>query len=152
MSLAYLDTSWLVAVVLGEAGHERLERELARMDSVHAANLVEAEFRATLSREQIPFRTELLDGIGWVIPDRPLREEITRVLDRGHVRGADLWHLACALYLSPDPGELDYLTVDRRQGEIAAALGFRTTLPEVEAPDDDAADSGEPDQEPDGPS
>jgi len=42
----------------------------------------------------------------------------------GHLKGADLWHLACALVVSPDPGEITFLTLDRRQKEVARQAGF----------------------------
>ena len=44
----------------------------------------------------------------------------------GYVRGADLWHLACALYVAASPGELTFLTLDERQRTVAKALGFKT--------------------------
>lgn len=65
------------------------------------------------------------DAIAFVMPARSLLPEIARILDVGHLRGADLWHLACALFLSPDPTQLAFLTLDRRQAEVAATLGFR---------------------------
>ena len=46
------------------------------------------------------------------------------VFEAGYLRGADAWHLATALYLTPDPGELTFLTLDERQGDIASKLGF----------------------------
>lgn len=48
------------------------------------------------------------------------------VLGTGYLRGADLWHVATALYVSPDPSELAFVTVDTRQGTAAEALGFVT--------------------------
>ena len=57
---------------------------------------------------------------------RPLSEQIARVLEAGYVRGADCWHLATALYIAPDPGEIVFLTLDHRQRDIAKALGFAT--------------------------
>jgi hypothetical protein len=41
-------------------------------------------------------------------------------------RGADCWHLATALYLSPDPSALTFLTLDLAQRHVAKALGFQT--------------------------
>ena len=57
-------------------------------------------------------------------PNRPLRGEFERVLVEGSVKGADLWHLACALFLAPEPKDLTFLTLDKRQEEIARKLGF----------------------------
>jgi len=60
----------------------------------------------------------------WVHPNRPLSGEFERVTAEGYVKGAGLWHLACALFLAPDPKDLSFLTLDRRQEEIARKLGF----------------------------
>ena len=38
--------------------------------------------------------------------------------------GADAWHLACALFLDPDANELVFLTLDRRQRDVAKSIGF----------------------------
>ena len=35
-----------------------------------------------------------------MLPDRPLTHECTKALTAGYLRGADLWHVACALYLA----------------------------------------------------
>lgn len=59
-------------------------------------------------------------------PDRPLSSEITAVLEAGYLRGADLWHVAVALYHAEDPREVTFVTLDNRQRAVAAALGFRT--------------------------
>jgi hypothetical protein len=53
-----------------------------------------------------------------------LTDEISRVLSAGYLRGADLWHVACALYLEPEPDELVFLTLDASQKAVAAKLGF----------------------------
>ena len=124
MSVAYLDTSCLVAVAFGEPGHEALTAQLDRLDQLFSSNLLEAELRAVLRREGVEEGESLMDGLSWVLPDRPLTPEIEAVLGAGSVRGADAWHLACALYLSPDPGELEVLTLDPRQATVARALGF----------------------------
>lgn len=40
---------------------------------------------------------------------------------------ADLWHLACALFVEPQPLELVFLTLDKRQRAAARVLGFPTS-------------------------
>jgi hypothetical protein len=40
------------------------------------------------------------------------------------LKGADLWHLANALFLSPDAEDLSFLTLDTRQADVAGRLGF----------------------------
>lgn len=59
-----------------------------------------------------------------MLPDRPLSREITRVLSAGYLRGAGLWHLACAFSLVGNPRDISFLTPDVRQAEVAAQIGF----------------------------
>jgi len=121
---AYVDTSCFVAIAFGERGATALARRLAAFDELLASSLLEAELRAAFAREGIAGEPHALSAITWISPDRPLRPEIVRVLETGYVRGADCWHLATALYLAPDPGELTFLTLDVRQRGVAEALGF----------------------------
>lgn len=48
------------------------------------------------------------------------------MLAAGLVRGADCFHLAVALSLVANPRDLTFLTLDKRQRDVAAALGFQT--------------------------
>lgn len=48
------------------------------------------------------------------------------MLEQGYVRGADCWHLATALHLAGEPGRVVFLTLDRRQRDVALRLGFPT--------------------------
>jgi predicted nucleic acid-binding protein len=126
MRLAYIDTSCLVAITFGEAGATKVASRLERMDRLFASNLLEAELRSALARERLSAHPDgLLSGITWVYPNRPLSGEFERVMVGGYVKDADLWHLACALFLAPDPKDLAFLTLDKRQEEIARRLGFR---------------------------
>ena len=124
MSLAYVDSSLLVAIALEEEGWMALAERLYRFDVLFSANLLEAELKTVLAREGLADRPDLLADINWIYPDRPLSPEISRILARGLLKGADLWHLACALYFAEAPEELSFLTLDRRQGHAAQRLGF----------------------------
>ncbi len=125
MNLAYVDTSCLVAIGFDEPGGRRLARRLERYDRLFASNLLEAELRSALLREKVDDRaTELLSWITWVYANRPLSQELRLVSTVGYLRGADMWHLAHALFLAPDGKNLDFLTLDLRQREVSAALGF----------------------------
>lgn len=126
MSVVYLDTSALVALAFGERGAKSIARMLKSAEVVHSSNLLEAEFRAVLVREEVE-DDELIERIDWVIPDRPLSPEIERVLKIVYLRGADLWHVACALFLEPHPRELEFVTLDKQQRAVARELGFATT-------------------------
>lgn len=120
-----MDSSCLVAVAFGEAGAGRVEARLRRSDRLFAANLLEAELRAALAREDVEDRGEsLVSGITWVYPDRPLTPEFDRILAVGYLKGADLWHLAHALFLAPAGKGLAFLTLDQRQRAVATELGF----------------------------
>ena len=56
--------------------------------------------------------------------DRPLGPEFGLILGAGYLRGADLWHLSCALYLAGNPRDLPFITLDERQEVVARKLGF----------------------------
>ena len=122
---AYVDTSCLVAIALDEPGAKEMSKHLARFDQLVSSNLLEAELRAALARNQIGASPdEILSWITWVFPDRPLTREISRVLEAGYLRGPDLWHVASALYLVEEAKELPFVTLDSRQRAVAEALGF----------------------------
>ncbi len=122
---AYVDGSCVVAIAFGEPGATALARRLRTYDELVTSNLLEAELHSAFAREGVPPPPELTAALSWIIPDRPLRPEIEKVLAAGYVRGADCWHLATALYLAGNPGALSFLTLDEHQGEVARALGFR---------------------------
>jgi predicted nucleic acid-binding protein len=126
LKLAYVDTSCLVAIAFKERGAASVLRRMDPYDALLASNLVEAELLAACAREKVEGADHLLAWLGWVIPDRPLSPEIKAVLAVRPLRGADLWHLATALYAIETPGEMTFLTLDARQKEVAGALGFVT--------------------------
>ncbi|MEO5800178.1 MAG: PIN domain-containing protein [Gemmatimonadales bacterium] len=123
--LAYVDTSVVVAIAFDEPGAAHF-RETLRNFQPCAAPLLEAEWRSACHRESMAPDLADLGQIEWIEARRPLSEELERVFATGYVRGADAWHLATALYLAPDPGELTFLTLDDRQRAVAEVLGFRT--------------------------
>lgn len=124
MTVAYVDTSFLVAIAFGERGASQCARRLASFGEVLSANLLEAELRAACRRERIEAVPAILGLITWVLPAKPLAAEIGRVLTHGYLRGADAWHLATALYVADEPASMTFLTLDVPQREVAAALGF----------------------------
>jgi predicted nucleic acid-binding protein len=124
MAAAYVDSSCLLAVAFGEPGARRAEKAIRSYSPLLASNVVEAEVGAVLAREGTTAGAEIFKGISWVFPDRALTAELERALDHGRLRGADLWHVACALYLDPSAKELAFLTLDGSQGQVAAAVGF----------------------------
>lgn len=114
-------------MALGEPGEVSLRRTLQSFDSILSSDLMEAEVRSVLSREgvgELEIERHLI-GVEWIRCARRLTAEIEQALAAGYFRGADLWHIACALYASPDPAELAFLTLDRDQKRVAKKLGFR---------------------------
>ena len=124
MSVAYVDASALVAVAFDDASGSAIAGRLDACSRLLASNLLEAELRALFARERLEFAAGLVSGIDWILPDRPLAPEMTAVLESGDLRGAELWHVATALYATPDPGQAAFITADTRQRALAAALGF----------------------------
>jgi hypothetical protein len=125
VKLAYVDSSCLVALAFDEPGAKRLSIRLGRFDRLFSSNLLEAELRAALIREGVEGKVEdMLSWITWVYPSRPLTQEFARATAAGYLKGADLWHLANALFLASEPGELAFLTLDVRQKQVASTLGF----------------------------
>jgi len=129
VKVGYIDTSLLVAVAFGERLAENLSRPLHEFDRLYSSNLLEAEFRSVAKREKLTESFEkILRPIRWIFPDRSLGEEFRAVLDLGYVRGADLWHLATALYLAPRPESISFLGLDRSQLAFATRIGFDTSI------------------------
>ncbi len=116
----------MLAVAFNERHSESVAALIASYSELISSNLLEAEARAGFARERRPFLPSVLRGIGWIFPNRPLGSEFERVLNAGYLRGADLWHVAVALYTASEPGELAFVTLDRRQQAVAASLGFQT--------------------------
>ena len=126
MSVAYIDTSALVAIQFNEYGSEILIQILAQYSEVVSSNLLEAELRSACARENHELSKSLLDSIDWILPDRPLTDELIKVLNAGYLQGADLLHVATALYVASNADEVVFATLDQRQKDVAGELGFRT--------------------------
>lgn len=126
MAVAYVDSSCLVALTLGEPAAGRVVEMLRPFTRLVSSNLLEAEVRAALGRERVVPAADTFTGVGWVLPERALAQEFELVAGHGTLRGADLWHVACALYLDPTAAELAFVTLDVAQRTVAAAVGFAT--------------------------
>ena len=124
MSIAYVDSSALTAIVFDEPHASTLANRIDGFDRLMSSNLLEAELRATFEREKLEFEESTVLGIDWILPDRTLTPEFKTVLRAGYLRGADLWHVATALYVSSGLPELSFATLDARQAVVADALGF----------------------------
>ena len=124
---AYVDTSALLTVAFEEPAAVAIVQRLAQFPRLVASNLLEAEMRAAFGRLTLEFDDSLLSDIEWVFPDRPLTIEMRNTLTVAYLRGADLWHIATALYVKDTVvGEMTFITLDNRQRTAAASLGFST--------------------------
>ena len=129
MSAAYLDSSFLLAILLGELRARSLQTLLERFDDLVAGDLLVAETLATAAREDLDLEllVPAIEAVDLVLPDRSLEPEMLEILRHGRLRGADLWHLACALYVAGDAREaLSFLSRDAPQRRLARLLGFAT--------------------------
>ena len=125
MNAVYVDTSVLAGIAFGDPAAERFTLALNRFDRLFSSNLLEAEMRAVFRREGETFEENAVAGVDWILPTRPLSAEFARALSAGYLRGADLWHIATALYVSPQPEDLAFATLDIQQAQVASALGFQ---------------------------
>jgi len=126
VNIAVVDSSCVVAIVFGERAGVAMQKRLEDFDRLFAAPLLEAELLCALRRESLSDLDVDLSAFQWILPSRPLSDEVRRVLAAGYVRGADCWHLASALFLSPEPSEATFLTLDQAQRKVARTLGFET--------------------------
>jgi hypothetical protein len=126
VNIAVVDSSCVVAIVFGVRAGVAMQKRLEDFDRLFAAPLLEAELLCALRRESLSDLDVDLSAFQWILPSRPLSDEVRRVLAAGYVRGADCWHLASALFLSPEPSEATFLTLDPAPRKAARTLGFET--------------------------
>jgi predicted nucleic acid-binding protein len=129
MTAAYLDSSFLLAILFDEPRSGSLRRILGRFDRVFSSDLILAECLSAATRERIDPNAVLasLRAVCVVLPPRSLEAEILEATGLGYLRGADLWHVACALFLADAArSEVAFLSRDSVQRKIAGRLGFST--------------------------
>lgn len=128
MSAAYVDTSFVLAIIFGEPRAPAMRAALRRHRTLLAGDLLVAEALSAAAREGIQPAAVLttIEAVSIVLPDRTLGREIGEVLEHGYLRGADLWHVACAMYVAGQRrAELTFLTRDAAQRRVARTVGFR---------------------------
>ena len=126
--MAYVDTSATLAIAFEEPDWEVTARRLAGFPVLLSSNLLEAEMRSAFEREGLAFDPGAISAVGWVNPIRPLGPEMAKAIaNGGYLRGADLWHIAAALYVDETiAGKMAFITLDTKQKTVAATLGFET--------------------------
>lgn len=123
--IAYIDTSAMAAVAFEEPTAPFVAQRLAGFPRWISSNLLEAELRAAYARERRDYDANLTFNIAWISPDGPLAAEMAAALQVGYLRGADLWHIATALYAAQTlRTPLAFMTLDGAQQKVAAGLGF----------------------------
>jgi PIN domain nuclease of toxin-antitoxin system len=128
----FTDTSAILSVIFMETGYEKAAHLFREADRIYAAGLLEAEVLSAAARKGLPHDEvdRVLTRVTLIQPDRPLTQELKTIISSGKLlKGADLWHLACALYLTGDPSVMPFMTLDEAQAGAAARLGFKV-LPE----------------------
>jgi len=129
VSAAYLDSSLLIGILFGEPGARALARMVDRFDALFTGDLLVAEVLAAAAREGLEPAAvgRVLAPVSLVLPPRTLEPEMNEALRHGRLRGADLWHVACALFLAgPAREDLSFLSRDEAQRRVASRLGFPT--------------------------
>jgi predicted nucleic acid-binding protein len=128
MRRVYADTSCFLAIALEQPEFEKTAERLESYEAVHSSTLMEAELRAKLHQQGIDEDgSRLTCWVEWVAPPRPLHAYIGRVLLQGvALKGADVWHLACALYTAERYEGIEFMSLDRKQLEAARRLGFQS--------------------------
>lgn len=126
MKVAVVDTSCVIAIALTQDSGGAIAKRMLTFDHLLASPVLEAESRSVMVRERLPASAVYLGDLQWILPASSLSSEIARVLGAGYMRGADCWHLACALHVTSNPSEITFLTLDTQQRTIAKALGFKT--------------------------
>ncbi len=128
MKAFYVDSSVIAALLLEEKNSKQIRKTLSRAKQLYSGHLIEAEIFATAKRESIELSlaSSFLNPVALVFPEQSLQKEYEEIFSKGYCRGADAYHIACALYLDPEKKNLSFLTLDEKQALIARQLGFNT--------------------------
>jgi predicted nucleic acid-binding protein len=124
---AYVDTSAMVAVHFGEPTRAAYLRAFRGHQRLLSATLARAELWATIvrERESLDAADRLLRRFTMFVPPDGLDDECREALGHGYVRGADLWHVACAMRLAGrHRTKLMFCTGDADQAAVARAVGL----------------------------
>ena len=129
-SLAYLDASALVKLVVAEPETNALERDVLQREALLSSRLAATELRRAASRSgsraALGHVDEVLEAV-YLIDVTAAILEAAGELKPADLRTLDAIHLATALSMStPD---VDFITYDDRLGRAAARQGLAVTSP-----------------------
>ena len=129
-SVAYLDTSAFVKLVVAEPESSALRRALQRWPQRASATLLRTETTRALRRAgqsaAIGAARRLMAGLSLVRIDEPLLDRAGD-LEPSDLRSLDAIHLAAALSVGTDLGV--FLTYDERLARAAQAQGLVVAAP-----------------------
>jgi len=130
MSIAYLDSSALVKLMVREDETSALEADLAGRDGLVTSRLAEVECRRAAeragNRRLLQRVSEVFDSIYLLDLTAPVLAHAAR-LRPSSIRSLDTIHIAAAI--SVGDSELDLITYDDRMAEAARANGLRVAQP-----------------------
>lgn len=128
MKVAYVDSSVLVGFMFNEREIGRIEKRLTNFDELISSSLLEAEIMSAAAREGFSMEDALkvIGSVSLFFANSDLTKELRRIFEIDYIRGADAYHLACALALDPKAEELCFCSLDKKQLTIAKALGFKS--------------------------
>jgi predicted nucleic acid-binding protein len=130
MGVAYVDSSALLKLAVGEPETPALEADLAGRDGLVASRLAALECRRAARRTS---NKRVLQAVDHVLEAIHLLEITPAILDRAAtadpplLRSLDAIHLATAWSID-EPG-LEVITYDRRLADAAVASGLRVAQP-----------------------
>ena len=128
MKTAYIDSSFLVAILFGEAEVRRYKKQLKTLDKLVSSSLLVAEVLSAAKRETVEFEPvrRMLETVDLLYPGESNIDLLEDILKIDYLKGADAFHLSSALWFAgKNVKEVAFLTLDKKQKEVAGKLGFR---------------------------
>ena len=122
MSILYVDTSVVAALLFAEKNYKDVNKRLNQADRIVSSHLMIAK------REDISFDDidQYLQYFDIAVPDRTLQAEVISILEQTYCRGADAFHIATAIYLDPKMEKLKFYSFDKQQLVAAKNIGLKT--------------------------
>lgn len=129
-SVAYLDSSAFVKLVIAEQESMALRRAITRWPQHASSTLLRSETIRALRRSgntgQVPAARRLMRAVSMIRIDEPLLDRAAD-LEPGELRTLDAIHLASALEIGPDLGVM--IAYDIRLKAAAEAYGLAVESP-----------------------
>ena len=123
MSIAYVDTSALVAIAFEEPGGSQAGERLEGFSRLLSSNLLEAELRrGVFARERQKFDAEVLSSIEWILPRSAPGYRAGASAGDGLPAGCgSVAHRHGALHRAKSRGDWFYYPSTVRNGEVACS-------------------------------